>query len=183
MSHSADGASAPVPRRRFPPQPIDPAIRKRRIKIARAFNLICRTKCAVAVALRATGLDHDWNARQDVADLLDRKGISRRRRGVRRIMLPETPSRNFETFIPRQPLSQREIAEMVAELREIADLLGDDVARADRARDADRHVLEKKAAKPKPPRICASCGGAFEGQRNAKFCGGACRIRSWRAQQ
>jgi hypothetical protein len=106
---SASGAQAPSnPRRRrfnFESRPIDPALRRRRIKIARAFNLICRTKCSVSVALRATGLDHDRNAREDVADLLDRRGVSRIKKGVRRVRFPETPSRVFEEFIPRQDAS------------------------------------------------------------------------------
>jgi hypothetical protein len=73
MSHTPDGASAPassVPRRRrfnFEPRPIDPALRRRRIKIARAFNLICRTKCSVMVAVRACGPDHGRNAAQTSA--------------------------------------------------------------------------------------------------------------------
>jgi hypothetical protein len=181
MSHTPDGASAPAPstpRRRFnfEPRPIDPALRKRRIKIARAFNLICRTKCAVAVALRATGLDHDYNAREDVCSLLDLRRIPRRRLGVRRVRVPETPSRVFEEFIPRQEqighrgrLRSVGLAEMVTKLRAVADPLGDDVPRA-----------------PKPRVICACtvCGTSFESkQRRARYCGGACRIAHWRAQQ
>jgi hypothetical protein len=180
---SASGAQAPSnPRRRrfnFESRPIDPALRRRRIKIARAFNLICRTKCSVSVALRATGLDHDRNAREDVADLLDRRGVSRIRKGVRRVRFKETPSRVFEEFIPRHDLaknsnmellpSRRDLAEIVAELREIADPLGDDMPRA-----------------PKPRVICACtvCGTSFESkQRKARYCGGACRIAHWRAEQ
>jgi hypothetical protein len=66
MSHTPDGASAPassVPRRRrrfqIEPPPIDPALRKRRIKIAQATNLIGRTKCSVqwrAARTEAIGL-------------------------------------------------------------------------------------------------------------------------------
>jgi hypothetical protein len=182
MTHTPDGASAPAPsthRRRFnfEPRPIDPALRKRRIKIARAFNLICRTKCAVAVALRATGLDHDHNAREDVCSLLDLRRIPRRRNGVRRVRVPETPSRVFEEFIPRQdstyanhgshlPLSRRALAEMVAELHEIGDLL--DVPRP-----------------PKPKVICACivCRTLFESKRKSRYCCDACRIKHWRDEQ
>jgi hypothetical protein len=228
---SAPGAQAPSnPRRHFrAPQPIDPAIRRRRIKVARAVCLIARTKCSVSVALRACGLDHDRDAREDVADLLDRKGISRRRRGVRRVRLPETPSRNFETFIPRQddaptqhlqhpnlgrlkpsvPPSRRDLAELVAELMAAADPLGDDgdetcqsgkfertSANAPKPVKLDGSSSDKRTnvarfdkltklvnSKPKPPIICANCGRAFQGQRSAKFCGGRCRVASWRARQ
>jgi hypothetical protein len=162
------------------------AARKRRIRIARAVNLICRTKCPCTVAARACGLDGDSKALQDIRDLLDFRHIPRRRKGAF-----ATPSRIFEEFIPRQdgapahhlPPSPRDLAEMVAELIAVADPLGDDAPRADRARDAQVHVLDKKAAEPKPPRICASCGGAFEGNRGAKFCSGKCRIKNWRGQR
>jgi hypothetical protein len=182
MSHTPDGAPAPAssnPRRRFnfEPRPIDPAIRRRRIKIAREFCLIARTKCSVAVALRACGLDHDHNAREDVADLLDRRNIPRIRKGVRRVRFKETPSRVFEEFIPRQEPTLRsvDLAEMVAELREIADPLGD---------DHDKRPTMVRL--PKPPMICACtvCGVSFESkQRRARYCGGACRIKHWRAEQ
>jgi hypothetical protein len=172
----AGNAQVATHRRRFPPQPIDPALRMRRIKIARAFNLIGRTKCSVAVALRATGLDHDHAAREDVCDLLDRKGISRIRQGVRRVRFPETPSQVFETFIPprqeegrRQFVCQRTISDMVAELVEIANPLGEDVPRP-----------------PKPPiiRTCIVCRVSFECKyKTARYCGGACRIAHWRAEQ
>jgi hypothetical protein len=56
---------------------------------------------------------------------------------------------------------RREIAELVAELREIADPLGDDVPRT----------------------TCMVCGVPFEGRDDARFCSGRCRIRNWRAQQ
>ena len=126
---SAPGAQAPsIHRRRFnfEPRPIDPATRRRRIKIARAVCLVGRTKCTVSVALRATGLDHDHNAREDVADLLDRRNIPRIKRGVRRVRLPSTPSRVFEEFVPRQgrPGRPGHLTDLVAELREIADPLG-----------------------------------------------------------
>jgi hypothetical protein len=207
---SAPGAQAPstTHRRRFhfEPRPIDPALRRRRIKIARAFNLICRSKCSVSVALRACGLDHDHNAREDVADLLDRKGISRIRKGVRRVRFKETPSRVFEEFIPRQekdvgatdtfvprhdltknpnlgdlPPSRRDLAAMVAELREIADPLGPSDA------NVSLEIKEINSAHaPKPPVICACtvCGRSFESkQRRARYCGGRCRIKHWRARQ
>jgi hypothetical protein len=197
----AQAPSASTPRRRrfhFEPAPIDPALRKRRIKIARAFNLICRTKCSVAVALRAVGLDYDHNAREDVCDLLDRKGISRIRKGVRRVRFPETPSRVFEEFIPRQekdvnrlnvfvprqdakhvshlPPSRRTLAEMVQELMAVADPLGDD--------GGEKTVLKQDgfSKKPRPPIICASCARGFQGNRGARFCSGRCRIRNWRAR-
>jgi hypothetical protein len=119
-----DAQASSNPRRRFnfEPRPIDPAIRRRRIKIARAFNLICRTKCSVSVALRATGLDNH-NAREDVCDLLDRRNITRIKRGVRRVRFKETPSRNFEEFIPRQEPTLRSVglAELVADLIACAD--------------------------------------------------------------
>lgn len=187
MSHTPDGAPAPAPsnpRRRFhfEPPPIDPALRKRRIRIARAVNLIARTKCNCVIAARACGLDGDSKALQDIRD------------GTHKVHFSETPSRVFEEFIPRHdlakndsvshlPPSRRTLAEMAAELMAVADPLGEDVPRADRARDADRHVSETKAAAPRPPRICASCGDAFEGNRGAKFCGVACRVRHWRAEQ
>jgi hypothetical protein len=164
-------AQAPTHHRRFPPQPIDPASRMRRIKIARAVNLICRTKCSVAVALRACGLDRDHNAREDVCYLLDRRSIPRIRLGVRRVRFPETPSRNFEEFIPRQEGHRRAtgVAEMLEELKAVANPLREDVPRA-----------------PKPRVICACtvCGTIFESkQRRARCCGGACRIAHWRAEQ
>jgi hypothetical protein len=120
----------------------------------------------------------------DIRDLLDRRNIPRRRNGVRRAIPPETPSRTFEEFIPRherrapsRPSRDGHLAEMVAELREIADPLGPSDPQKD-VRSPD--IFSKK---PKPKIICASCGGAFEGNRNAKFCGGACRIKHWRAEQ
>ncbi len=188
---SAPGAQAPSRRRRFhvEPAPIDPATRRRRIKVARAFNLICRSKCSVSVALRATGLDHDHNAREDVADLLDRRNIPRIKRGVRRVRVPSTPSRNFETFIPRQeetrvsrlPPSRRALAELVAELRAlIADPLGDDggeIGQLGRFKNASG---PEQLSKPKPIATC-TCGATFEGR--AKFCSVRCRVRDWRARQ
>jgi hypothetical protein len=202
MSHTPDGAPAPAPsthRRRFhfEPRPIDPALRKRRIRLERAINLIGRSKCSVSVALRACGLDHDRDAREDVANLLDRKGIPRIRKGVRPVRLPATPSRVFEQFIPRQEEtrgsrlspSRRALAEMVRELREIADPLGPGSDLSLRNDNADFSVrneisdLSARTDKPRPPIICASCGDAFEGNRNARFCSGRCRIRSWRAGQ
>jgi hypothetical protein len=176
--------------------PIDPIARARRIRIAGAIALMGRTKCSVAAALRATGLDHDHNAREDICDTLDHRRISRIRKGVRRVRFPETPSRVFEEFIPRQDVKyishlppSRTLAAIVAELMAVADPLGGDVPRADRARHADRHLSDQdpqvhlgtKAAAPRPPITCAECGGAFEANRGAKFCGVACRVRHWRA--
>ncbi len=144
----ADVQAPSTQRRRFPPQPIDPVVRRRRIKIAKAINLICRTKCSVAVAARACGLDGDRNAPQDIRDLLDFHRIPRTKRGVRRVRVPETPSQVFEAFIPRQERRHRAtgLAEMLEELKVIANPLGEDVPRA-----------------PKPPVICACtvCGTAL----------------------
>ena len=180
---SAPGAQAPsIHRRRFnfEPRPIDPATRRRRIKIARAVCLVGRTKCTVSVALRATGLDHDHNAREEVCDLLDRKGISRIRKGVRRVRFKETPSQIFEAFIPprqeetrvsRLPPSRRALAEMARELIEIADPLGDDGGETSQAGKFDY------APKPKPIATC-TCGVTFEGR--AKFCSVKYRVRDWR---
>jgi hypothetical protein len=179
-------------RRRFPdiePLPIDPATRMRRIRIARAVCLIARTKCNCTMAARAVGLGDDRKAIERIRELLPRRGYD-----LHRIRTPETPSRNFETFILRQDAKftshlppSRTIAEVVAELIAVADPFGDDVPRDDRAKDADRHVLEqdaqvhdvpdKNATAPRPPRICVSCGDAFEGNRGAKFCG----VRSFAA--
>jgi hypothetical protein len=194
---SAQSAQAPSRRRRFnfEPRPIDPATRRRRIKVARAVCLVGRTKCSVTIALRATGLDHDHNAREDVCDLLDRRRIPRIRKGVRRVRFKETPSRVFETFIPRQDgtgssgaailgtpeatPSRRALAAMAAELMAVADPLGDETANSLEIKEFSEVVPRA----PRPPIICASCGRAFDGNRNAKFCGGRCRIRSWRAQR
>ena len=161
---SAPSAQAPSRRRRFhiEPAPIDPATRRRRIKVARAVCLVGRTKCSVSVALRATGLDRDHAARQDVADLLDRRNIPRIKRGVRRVRFKETPSRVFEEFVPRQeirhcdgfnlPPSRRALAELVAELRElIADPLG----------PSDDKLPNMGNLKPKPIATC-TCGATFE---------------------
>jgi hypothetical protein len=123
----------------------------------------------------------DHNAREDVCDLLDRKGISRIRKGVRRVRFKETPSRVFEEFIPRQEFRNHvSLRDMVADLREIADPLGDDVPRGDRARDAELHVSDKKANAPKPIATCTVCGTSFEGR--GKFCNGRCRIKKWRSR-
>jgi hypothetical protein len=168
---SAPSAQAPsAPRRRrfhFEPAPIDPALRKRRIRIARAVNLIARTKCNVMVAARACGIgDDDRAAVERIKDLLDFRHIPRRRKGAF-----ATPSRIFEEFIPRQEGHRRAtvIAEMLEELKAVANPLGEDVPRA-----------------PKPRVICTCtvCGVSFESkQRRARYCGGACRIAHWRAQQ
>jgi|HubBroStandDraft_2_1064218.scaffolds.fasta_scaffold123512_2 hypothetical protein len=151
----AQAASAPR-RRRFHIElpPIDPALRKRRIRIARAVNLICRTKCDCTIAARACGLSDDSKALQVIKDRLDFRRIPRRGNGI--VWMPETPSRVFEEFITRQerraenrPVRTGQLAEMVAELREIADPLGDG---------------EPAEQKPKPIATCAGCGTCFEGR-------------------
>jgi hypothetical protein len=167
----AQAASAPR-RRRFHIElpPIDPALRKRRIRIARVVNLICRTKCDCTIAARACGLSDDSKALQVIKDRLDFRRIPRRGNGI--VWMPETPSRVFEEFIPRQerraenrPVRTGQLAEMVAELREITDPLGDG---------------EPAEQKPKPIATCAGCGTCFEGR--AKFCGVRCRVRDWRSR-
>jgi len=61
------------------------------------------------------------------------------------------------------------LAEVLAELREIANPLGDDVPRAKR---------------PPITFTCIVCGVRFEGRyKTACYCGGACRIAHWRAEQ
>jgi hypothetical protein len=179
---AAQAGASNKPRRRFyfpSPAADSPeriAARARRIRLERAFVLIARTKCSVSVALRATGLDHDRDAREDVCDLLDRKGISRIRRGVRRVRFKETPSRVFEEFIPRQetPNNHFSLREMVAGFRAIADPLGPSDAQKD-VRTPD--IFSKKQ---KPIATC-TCGATFEGR--AKFCGVRCRVADWRAWQ
>jgi hypothetical protein len=129
MSHTPNGASAPVrSRRRYNvlPPPIDP---KRRIRILRAVNLVARTKCPVAVALRATGLDRDHNAREDVVGLLDLRGIPRIKKGVRRVRFPQTPSRVFEAFVPREETHGANVPKGSSS----AHNLGDNVTRVSRA--------------------------------------------------
>jgi hypothetical protein len=172
---SAGSLQAPsTHRRRFrtiAPRPIDPVVRMRRIRIARAVNLICRTKCNCTVAARACGLDGDSKALQDIRDLLDFRRIPRRRNGVRLVRVPETPSQVFEAFIPRQEDHRRAtgLAEMLEELKAVANPLGEDVPRA-----------------PKPPiiRTCIVCRVSFECKyKTARYCGGACRIGHWRAEQ
>jgi hypothetical protein len=203
---AAQAAASNKPRRRHfqTPPPIDPVARARRIRIARATAMVARTKCNCTVAARACGLGDDRKALQDIRELCNFRKVPRRQKGL--VRLRATPSRVFEEFIPRQesheslgafpprhdlakcdtlsylPPSRRDLADLVAALSEGADPLGDDAPRADRAKDAQVH-LETKAAKPKPQRICANCGRAFQGNRGAKFCGGACRIRHWRAQR
>jgi hypothetical protein len=96
----ASAAQAPAsnkPPRQLPPQPIDPALRKRHL--IRLISLAART-------------------------------------------------------------SRREIDAMVAELRAIADPLGEET---------------------RP--VCMVCGTPFEGRSFSRFCSGRCRIRNWRAQQ
>jgi hypothetical protein len=56
--------------------------------------------------------------------------------------------------------SRREIDAMVAELRKIADPLGEET---------------------RP--VCMVCGTPFEGRSFSRFCGVRCRVRNWRAQQ
>jgi hypothetical protein len=56
--------------------------------------------------------------------------------------------------------SRREIAELVRELRAIANPLGEE-----------------------PHPSCMVCGTRIEGRNDARFCSGRCRIRNWRAQQ
>jgi hypothetical protein len=143
---------------------------KRRIRIARVVNLICRTKCDCTIAARACGLSDDSKALQVIKDRLDFRRIPRRGNGI--VWMPETPSRVFEEFIPRQerraenrPVRTGQLAEMVAELREITDPLGDG---------------EPAEQKPKPIATCAGCGTCFEGR--AKFCGVRCRVRDWRSR-
>jgi hypothetical protein len=187
MSNSADGAPAPGPsaprRRRFhiEPAPLSEseriARRTRRIRILRAVALIGRSKICVATACRVVGLHDDWRAAEDVRGLLDVRQIPRRHRGGTLLRVPHTQEPAPEIV----PQRTRSLAELVSELREVADPLGDDVPRADQ--DAQVHVVDKKAAAPKPKPIatCTVCSRTFEGR--GKFCGGRCRIRNWRAQR
>jgi hypothetical protein len=136
----AQAASAPR-RRRFHIElpPIDPALRKRRIRIARAVNLICRTKCDCTIAARACGLSDDSKALQVIKDRLDFRRIPRRGNGI--VWMPETPSRVFEEFITRQERRAENRAGRTAQHPEI--------------------VFEQK---PKPIATCAGCGTCFEGR-------------------
>jgi hypothetical protein len=91
---------------------------------------------------------------------------------------PSVPRRHFRTPQPVDPIarkrhlarainliartSRREIAELVAELRSIADPLGEDVLHT----------------------TCMVCGVHFECRNDdARFCSGRCRVANWRAQQ
>jgi hypothetical protein len=138
---SAPGAQAPSnPRRRrfnFEPRSIDPALRRRRIRIARAVCLVARTKCNVMVAVRACGLDRDHNAAQDIRDLCDSRRIPRRDRLGMPLIVPATlePATDYVPLrhdlaknrnLRNLPPSRRALADLVASLREIADPLGDD---------------------------------------------------------
>ena len=176
MSTTPQGAEAPAPSprpRRYriervslpPDSPERAARRARRIKLERAVNLIARTKCPCAVAGRAVGIFNDRDAMYELYELCDRKGISRVKKGVRRVAVPGTPSEAFAAFVPRQDHRQREagIAEMLRELREIADPLRDDVPHA-----------------PKPLVTCVICGDIFGGRKDARFCSGKCRAKDWR---
>jgi hypothetical protein len=168
-SNTPDGAVAPARSRRrinTEPPPVDPA--KRRIKIARAVALIGRTKCPVAAALRAVGLDRDHRAREDVAGLLDARGISRIKLGVRRVRFPETPSRVFEEFIP----PHRNPNLPVAELMEV-DPLGPEIS----------SQPETSESEPRPTVTirCKECSARFEARSfGAKFCSVKCRVYNWR---
>ena len=165
-------------RRRWHIQPTLPANsperiarRLRHIRILRTVGIVARTKCNCAQAARVTGILGDRQAMQDVYDLLDLRKIPRVRKGVRRVRVPETPSQIFATFVPRQECRRRAtgLAAMVQELRAVANPLGEDVPRAPKAR-----VIC----------TCTVCGVSFESkQRRARYCGGACRIAHWRAEQ
>jgi hypothetical protein len=174
---TAQAPSAPRRRRfHFEPPPIDPALRKRRIRIARAVCLCSRTKCDATIAARACGLDGDSNALQDIRELCNFRRVPRRHNGV--VRLKATPSRNFETFIPRQdraymPPSSRTLAEVVQELMAVADPLGVSLMAKETHPDVPR------VPKSKPIATC-TCGATFEGR--AKFCGVRCRVRDWRSR-
>jgi hypothetical protein len=183
MSHTPNGASTPARpfRYRVLPPPIDPA--KRRIKIARAINLIARTKVSVTVALRATGLDHDHAAREDVAVLLDLRGIPRIRKGVRRVRFPQTPSRVFEEFVPRRNVASTHgsLAGLVAALVEVADPLGPQMSSQLVISEADAFQFSVRTEKPTIIVRCRECNGRFEARSlGAKFCSSKCRVYSWR---
>jgi hypothetical protein len=133
---------------------------QRRIRIECAINLIGRTKCGVAVAARAVGLGSD--AMQELYDTLDFRKIPRKRKWGGSLRSWRTME-CVEAYVTRpEPLKR-----------------GDQIWQP-----LLPSPTEEIASAPK--RIvsaCTVCGASFESKRKARYCGGACRIRHWRAQQ
>jgi hypothetical protein len=172
MTHTPQGAPAPAsstPRRRsrIEPTPLSDveraSRRTRRIRILRAVAMIGRSKVGVAVACRVVGLHDDWRATEDVRGLLDVRQIPRRRKWGTPLAVPHTQEPVPEIVLPCVPTSRRRCANINLFVR----------------------TNKSKANAPKPPVICACtvCGTSFESKRKSRYCGGACRIAHWRAEQ
>ena len=130
------------------------ARRARRIRVERAISLICRRKCGCGVAARAVGLGRD--AMQELYDALDARGIPRLRS---RLLVSRTQD-HFEAHVPSLKRFRRLVLQPSAS-----------VVIAGRQK---RIVISK----------CIVCGESFAAsQRTARYCGGTCRVRHWRAQQ
>jgi hypothetical protein len=154
--------------------PVDPTTR--RIKVARAVALVARTKCPANVAARAVGLDRDHKAAQDIRELCDFRQIPRRDRLGMPLVVPATlePATGY---VPPRRISastQYSLADMFAELREVADPLAPEMMR-------QPDISEDTPKKSTITIRCKECNGRFEAKNfGAKFCSVKCRVRAWR---
>jgi hypothetical protein len=71
---------------------------------------------------------------------------------------------------------------MLAALRATADPLGDDET-ANPLEIKKFSEVVPRTPKPQIVFACTVCGTSFESKHLARYCGGACRIKHWRAEQ